>query len=546
MNILALLQLGVETLRKTSNRRWTSTVIVATIFFIGGAFRLFRLGHESIWLDEAFSIDFVTREYTTLGLLFELPLQDPHPPLYYLLLDGWVFVFGTSAMAVRLLSAMFGIASVVLIYLLGKRVFDEIAGITAALLLAFSRFHIYYAQEARMYTLLAVLTLMSYYFLVDLVDTGTGHDWRMVAGYVIATVLVGYTHVYGFFIILAQNLYVFGRILLRELRERDRNGPQVRSARVSVSGWVGLQTSVAVILGPWILILLRRVFAISSGGNSPLSWLPEPSIISIPYTLYTFFFNGLTAFTYTFWVTGAVGLFLTAVGAVAVIVHREDGRLRFGPAPGVTLFATLLLTPLIGAFVVSVLVEPIYHRRYLIAASLGLFLLIGAGVSVLWQTDPFSHFRVGSNRLIPFRGRHVVVVCVIAVLLFPLAGYYAADQKEQWSEAVDYVEKSASSDAVVVVTDDYVIAPYRYHSERSDLTVKTVADSNVTDRFVSRLDGHSEVWVVSSHVDGESVVDILIRSNEFRTIESHEDQYINIRVYRFERASNESDETVMS
>lgn len=541
MRILALLERGVETLhRETSNRHLTSTAVVAVVFFAGAALRLFRLGHESIWLDEALSIDFVTREYTTLGLLFELPLQDPHPPLYYLLLDGWVFVFGTSAVAVRLLSALFGIASVVLIYLLGKKVFDETAGITAALLLAFSRFHIYYAQEARMYTLLAALTLVSYYFLVDVVDADTDHDWRTIAGYVIATVLVGYTHVYGFFIILAQNLYVFGRMLLCGLRERDRNVPQVWAADISVPGWIGLQTSVAVLLGPWILILLRRVFTISNGGGSQVSWIEEPSIISIPFTLYVFFFNDVALFTDTFWVTGAVGLFLITVGTVAVVVRREDGRLRLGPPPGVILFATLLLTPLVGAYVVSVLVKPIYINRYLIGASLGLFLLIGAGVSVLWRTDLFTHFRVGSDRLIPFRGRYVVVVCVLIVLMFPLTGYYAADQKEQWSEAVDHVETSASSDAVVVVTNDYVISPYRYYSERSDLTVKPVADGNVTDRFVSRLDGHSEVWVVSSHANAESVVVVLTRSNEFRTVESHEDQYNNIQLYRFERTNNES------
>jgi 4-amino-4-deoxy-L-arabinose transferase-like glycosyltransferase len=522
--------------------RITATAGVTVL--LAAALRLYRLGHESLWLDETLSIDYVTREYTTLGLLFELPAEDPHPPLYYLLLDGWVFVFGTSEVAVRLLSAIFGIVAVGLIYAVGAKLFDREAGIVAAALLGLSSFNLYYAQEARMYTLLAALTLASFYLFVDVVEPDREADRRTVAAYVVVTALMGYTHVFGFFVIMAQNLYAFPRLFFAGNQWPDLDRLGIRAAGLSVPRWIGIQAATATLLAPWMFLLLRRVFAISGGSSSPISWIPVPELGDVPRAVHAFFFFrgaedplgmlpspvGDVEIGFTVWL-------VLGLAAVAVIVRSDDGRLRLGPAPGVLTFVVLFLTPLIGAYLVSVHVTPIFVERYTICASLGLFLLVGAGVSALRGIDPFDHLRVGPNQVLPLEGRHLVVGLVVFALILPLGTYYGADQKEQWREAAAEVEASASPGAAVMITDNYMVSPYRYYADRSDLSVIPIDDATLGNEIVERLDGHDEVWVLHSHAESGAVVGYLERSyTDFRLVESSEHRFNGIRMYKFVRS----------
>lgn len=532
-------QSSLKAFRERVSNLFSNRVYILFItLFVAAALRFFRIGHESVWLDEAFTIDTITRDYTTLGLIFELPAQDFHPPLYFFLLDIWVSVFGTSELALRVPSAVFGIASVAAIYLLGKQVFDAKAGITAALLLTLSPFHIYYAQEARTYTLLALLTAISYYLFVIIIDPDRNNRLRTVAGYMIATALLGYTHIFGFLVITAQNLYILPRLIFAQRGRTDFGFIQHRPADVSLPEWVGMQAIIAALLGPWIFVILRKIFTISGGGSNPIAWIDKPQPLSIPYTLLTFLFGSITPFSLEFWITATVALVVIAVAGVAMIAHRADSQLRFGPVPGVLMFFILMMTPLVGAYVISLAVTSVYVNRYMISASVGLYLLVGASVSLVWSTDPLGSLRHVFAQLNPRHGYYVVAALVVLAIIFPLPGYYANDQKEQWRGAVDHVESSASSDAVVILTDNYTISPYRYYSDRSDLDIRPIDDENIPKDIAENHDEHGEVWIVNSHAEQGVVSDSFRSSSEFRTVESHEHRYNNIRIYSFERVSS--------
>src|SRR5262249_9799170 len=85
--------------------------------------------------------------------------SDTHPPGYYLLMFPWTRVVGTSLTAIRLPSAFFGIASIALIFWFGSLTGWRIAGVLAAVLLAFSGFHVFWSQVARMFALECFLGL---------------------------------------------------------------------------------------------------------------------------------------------------------------------------------------------------------------------------------------------------------------------------------------------------------------------------------------------------------------------------------------------------
>ena len=104
-----------------------------------------------------------TVQDTLRGLL---EAEEPHPPAYYLLMLGWTRVLGAGIVALRLPSVLFGVASVLLVYLLGALERKPQAGLIAAAMLAFSGFHIFWSQLAKSYVMACFLGLLSTVLLV--------------------------------------------------------------------------------------------------------------------------------------------------------------------------------------------------------------------------------------------------------------------------------------------------------------------------------------------------------------------------------------------
>lgn len=113
--------------------------------------------NQSLWLDEAISVNVVSNlGYTEIVKHFSP--TDFHPPGYYLTLKAWIGVFGKSEPAVRMLSVLFSLVTIYMVYLL--------AGNGAAALVGFNPLLVYYSQEARMYSMVTMLLTVAVYFLV--------------------------------------------------------------------------------------------------------------------------------------------------------------------------------------------------------------------------------------------------------------------------------------------------------------------------------------------------------------------------------------------
>jgi len=139
--------------------RWPAALIVLGSF----ALRVYRLGDANVWWDEALAIWAVRKG---LGGVTAWTASDVHPPLYFWSLWGWVQLFGEGELAARLLSAVLGVLTVIIVYRLGRRLRGERVGLLAAFLTGFSRFHIWWSQELRMYVLAGLLGTLSLYHLL--------------------------------------------------------------------------------------------------------------------------------------------------------------------------------------------------------------------------------------------------------------------------------------------------------------------------------------------------------------------------------------------
>ena len=129
--------------------------MIYLILLLGFILRLISI-NQSLWLDEATSALVVRMSVGDMFARF-LP-GDFHPPLYYLILNGWVSLFGSGELAIRVPSIIFGILTVYVVY--------KMAGKIPALLLATSGLHVYYSQEARMYAMATFLVAWMFYSFI--------------------------------------------------------------------------------------------------------------------------------------------------------------------------------------------------------------------------------------------------------------------------------------------------------------------------------------------------------------------------------------------
>lgn len=120
---------------------------------VAAALRFHGLGREPVWLDEAYSWWAARQPLGALAWL--VPTCDPQPPLYPLILKGWVALAGDGAAALRAPSALAGVLAVALLWG-AARVIAPAVGFFAAALLAVAPFQIEFAQEARAYALVTV------------------------------------------------------------------------------------------------------------------------------------------------------------------------------------------------------------------------------------------------------------------------------------------------------------------------------------------------------------------------------------------------------
>lgn len=154
--------------------------------------------NQSLWLDEAISAQ-VTKVYSYSEIVTQWAPKDFHPPLYYLTLKAWTGVFGNSEISLRMPSVIFSLVTIYIVYLL--------AGNEAALLTGLNPLFIYYSQEARMYSMVTMLTTLAIYLFVK-----KKYGWFNVAAFLCFMTFYG-----SVFLLAALGIYLLINKKYKEL-----------------------------------------------------------------------------------------------------------------------------------------------------------------------------------------------------------------------------------------------------------------------------------------------------------------------------------------
>ncbi len=177
-------------------RRSLAITILVAVMAIGLFLRVNYLNNQSLWLDEG--ITYYNSSGENLGEVWDKTARlDQSPPGYYFLMHGVLEVFGENEFVFRFISVIFGVLSILVLYLLLAAIFNQEVGLIGAALLAFNSFHIGFSMEARMYVLLSLEALLAFYFLyLAIVDPKRGYMWWLA---LIFTLVAGlYTHNFSF------------------------------------------------------------------------------------------------------------------------------------------------------------------------------------------------------------------------------------------------------------------------------------------------------------------------------------------------------------
>jgi mannosyltransferase len=206
---------------------------LAVIVLLTAALRLPTLGSQSLWYDEAFTPVHVL--HASLGAtLHSVSQTENSPPLWYVLEWSFTRALGTGAVALRLLSALAGLATVPLAWGVGRELAGRRAAIATALFVAVNPLFVWYSQEARVYGLFVfTATLALWCFLRALRDPAQ----RRLAAFAASGALALSTHYFAVFLLAPMCLWLlFAARPAAPLRATDPTRPADPADSVGAAG----------------------------------------------------------------------------------------------------------------------------------------------------------------------------------------------------------------------------------------------------------------------------------------------------------------------
>ena len=330
-------------------------MIIAAAAFL----RLHLLGAKDLWIDEAASVAFAQLPW--VGFWTVLRNCEGNMAFYYVLLRGWIHL-GDSEFALRSLSVLFGLATIPAVYVLGDRFLGRKAGLASAALLAVHSFHIRYSQEARSYSLLVLLLVLSTHFYLLAVQSPRQNGYWVA--YTLASVLAVYAHVFAVLVLAAQWLSL----------------GLARFRQVGFAAILRVAAPLAVLVSPMAAFVVLK-----HGGQ--LWWIPRPTIGSLLYSL-RYLTGSFSLPNPTGAQSNALLLLYTTFWALAVWgLLRKPSSASQDETLAVRLIVLWLVLPISSTFLFS-FIKPLFFVRYLVICVPAIALLAGHGMATLDRFSP--------------------------------------------------------------------------------------------------------------------------------------------------------------
>jgi len=409
-----------------------------------------------LWVDEIYSLVRSFRAPTS-EILADF-WGDNHHPLYALLAHASRALFGESPWAVRLPAMLFGVAAVPMLYQLGARLVPRREALLASLLLAVSYHHVWFSQNARGYSAIAFLAIVTTWALLRAVETGAARDYAL---YAVAAALGAYTHLTMIFVVVGHALAA-AVYLAAPGRPVDRRA----LVRGGIIAFAGAALLTLVLYAP----MLRDVVDFFLNRPSQLRGVSTPrwALLETVRVLVLGLGAGLAIVGGIVVAAGAV----VGVSGLASYWHRHR------------LFVLMLLAPCIVTVAGAALARGTMYPRFFFFAIGPAFLVVvrGAFVTCQWLAARLGRAQLG----MPLASGGVALVALLSAASLAFNYRYP---KQDFEGAMRFVlSEQRAGDAVV--STGLPADPYRmlYGQAWPNLSTRAELDS------VRR--GHDRTWVL--------------------------------------------------
>ena len=340
---------------------------IALFTFLGYlCFSLYKIGNNSLWYDECFSIDWAN---DTIPDIINFSLKDINPPLYLIILHYWMGIFGESEIALRSLSAVGASAGCAVLFLYSLRFFNWQTAIFSVLLFFTSNEIYYYSQEGRTYGLVLLFTVLSNFAFMSFAKNPNYKNAILLG---IFNICIFYLHTLASFVFIGQVLLIpfltFDKSLLSKQQNEVKSFLGFRLKHISfyLLSWL----TFGILFWPWkdrLMELLTK--------KQTVVWSSVPTLVEFKNCLYDFHNTEMLFNVFV----------LLLIVILVLILFIKKFREKFD--------YRLLLIPLImGPFLLSlnyylaVNITPIFVKRYVLFTTLG-FILMYAYVFSLLKWD---------------------------------------------------------------------------------------------------------------------------------------------------------------
>lgn len=423
--------------------------MIIPIILLALFLRLINL-NQSLWWDESINVVFA-RDNDFLWFISKYPIGDFHPPLYFAILWIWGHIFGYSEIIVRLPSVFFGLSTIFVIYLIGKK-YSKKVGILAGLLLSVAPLHIYYSQEARPYSLAAFSVSISFYYFIKVINNSK----KSIIGYILSTILVVYSDYLTTFILITQITYLI-------LFKRNK-------LRFFSIAFIFIFISYI----PWLFVFFNQLKNGIQTSSLLLGWKDVVGGAEIKEVM-------------LLWVKSLIGrvsidsklIYIAVIAGISLIYIFLLTRLKDKLKNFEIIFLWLTVPPLIG-LLISLLIPVFSYFRFLFILP-AFYLLISISIMNL------------SKNLQKIFLSLVILIQVIFSFMYLLNPKF---QRENWKTAVAYTEDLKRENKIVIFEYNEIPAPYRYYQKSSNhifpglakIPVESLNDLNNLEVLVSNKD----------------------------------------------------------
>lgn len=439
-------------LSRLAARPQFSVAVSLVIFALSLGVGVYQAGTNSVWLDEAFSVEFSQLPWTVLWTY--IWGVEAHMGLYYVLLRGWIWLlsqvgFAPTELAIRLPSLICVASSAVIVYQFGRRFLGNLAGVMSALLFLMNFLVLIQGNEARSYGMQLLFVCASWYAMVRALSDGASRRWWIA--YAVFGSLQIYAQLFSVLILGAQMAAFLCLFAL---------GPHWRANMRRDAKWMAI--SVACILTVSAPILSDAL--LHGGGNG---WIP-PAQWSDLVALFNPLGGGMLSLTPLLIAIGVLELALVLLarapgggrqGATTARVNRLLGGhpptlqpIAGSTAPALAILALCcwLALPIMLAFVLT---QPslnihLFHYAYFAICAPAYCLLAGLCVAVT-------------------RWRYAQVILALVLIAFSLRVLPTAQDSsnyDAWHASALWLEQQYTpGDGIICVPDTWCAVPLDYY-----------------------------------------------------------------------------------